>query len=101
METLVLALDLVGTFVFALSGAVAGVRHRLDLFGVLVLAFAAGNAPVNWIAGAITFVGRQDNLAVREAALFAFGANLLMILAAIISIMLTVPKGRLREETHN
>jgi len=44
MHTLLLALDLVGTFVFALSGAVAGVRHRLDLFGVLVLSFAAGNA---------------------------------------------------------
>ena len=44
METLVLGLDLVGTFVFALSGAMAGVRHRLDVFGVLVLAFAAGNA---------------------------------------------------------
>jgi uncharacterized membrane protein YeiH len=44
METLVLALDLFGTFVFALSGAMAGVRHRLDLFGVLVLAFAAGTA---------------------------------------------------------
>src|SRR6516162_1577348 len=42
METLVLVLDLVGTFVFALSGAVAGVGHRLDLFGVLVLSFAAG-----------------------------------------------------------
>lgn len=41
---LVLALDLVGTFVFALSGAMAGVRHRLDMFGILVLAFAAGNA---------------------------------------------------------
>ena len=38
------AFDLGGTFVFALSGAVAGVRHRLDLFGVLVLAFAAGNS---------------------------------------------------------
>ena len=44
MESLVLSLDLVGTFVFALSGAMAGVRHRLDVFGVLVLAFAAGNA---------------------------------------------------------
>ena len=44
MESLVLALDLVGTFVFALSGAMAGVRHRLDLFGVLVLSFAAGTA---------------------------------------------------------
>jgi uncharacterized membrane protein YeiH len=38
------ALDLLGTFVFALSGAAAGVRSRLDLFGLLVLAFAAGNA---------------------------------------------------------
>ncbi|HEX3275627.1 MAG TPA: trimeric intracellular cation channel family protein, partial [Gemmatimonadales bacterium] len=37
-------LDLAGTFVFALSGAMTGVRHRLDLFGVLVLSFAAGNA---------------------------------------------------------
>ena len=43
METLLLVLDLVGTFVFALSGAMAGVRRRLDLFGVLVLSFAAAN----------------------------------------------------------
>ncbi len=39
-----LVLDLAGTFVFALSGAIAGVKHRVDLFGVLVLAFAAGSA---------------------------------------------------------
>jgi len=44
MGTLLLALDLLGTFVFALSGATAGVKHRLDLFGVLGLSFAAGNA---------------------------------------------------------
>src|ERR671932_2234999 len=44
METLVLALDLFGTFVFALSGAMAGVRHRLDLFGILVLSYAAATA---------------------------------------------------------
>jgi uncharacterized membrane protein YeiH len=44
MESLVLVLDLSGTFVFALSGAMAGVRHRLDLFGVLVLSFIAGTA---------------------------------------------------------
>jgi len=36
-------LDLAGTFVFALSGAMAGVKHRLDLFGILVLSFAAAN----------------------------------------------------------
>jgi uncharacterized membrane protein YeiH len=39
----VLVLDLSGTFVFALSGAVTGVKHRLDLFGVLVLSFVAAN----------------------------------------------------------
>jgi uncharacterized membrane protein YeiH len=39
-----LVLDLVGTFVFALSGGVAGVKERLDLFGVLVLSFAAASA---------------------------------------------------------
>ena len=44
METLVLILDLVGTFVFALSGATLGVRRRLDLFGVLVLSFIAATA---------------------------------------------------------
>jgi uncharacterized membrane protein YeiH len=44
INTLLVALDLGGTFVFALSGATAGVKHRLDLFGVLVLSFAAGNS---------------------------------------------------------
>jgi len=44
MKTLLLVLDLVGTFVFALSGATAGAKRRLDLFGVMVLSFAAGNA---------------------------------------------------------
>lgn len=37
-------LDLVGTFVFAISGAASGVKHRIDLFGVLVLSFAAATA---------------------------------------------------------
>jgi uncharacterized membrane protein YeiH len=41
MKTLVLTLDIAGTFVFALSGAMTAVRHRLDLFGILVLSFAA------------------------------------------------------------
>lgn len=44
LHTLVLVLDLVGTFIFALSGATAGVSRRLDLFGVLVLSFVAGNS---------------------------------------------------------
>jgi uncharacterized membrane protein YeiH len=44
VHILTLVLDLGGTFVFAISGALAAIKHRLDIFGVLVLAFAAGNA---------------------------------------------------------
>ena len=40
---LLLVLDLVGTFVFAISGATAAITRRLDLFGTLVLSFVAGN----------------------------------------------------------
>ena len=38
---LVLTLSLAGTFAFGLSGALAGVRAHLDLFGTVVLAFVA------------------------------------------------------------
>lgn len=41
---LLLTLDLIGTFVFAISGAASGVKSRLDVFGVSVLALVAGNA---------------------------------------------------------
>src|SRR4051794_27376162 len=42
--TLILALNLVGTFVFGLSGGLAAVRAKLDLFGVVVLAAVVGLA---------------------------------------------------------
>lgn len=44
IHDLLLILDLVGTFVFAVSGAMMGVRHKLDIFGVLVVAFVSSNA---------------------------------------------------------
>jgi uncharacterized membrane protein YeiH len=43
IETFVHVLDLGGTFVFAISGAVAAVNRRLDIFGILVLSFVTGN----------------------------------------------------------
>lgn len=43
LRTFLTVLDFVGTFVFALSGAVAAVRRDLDLFGVLVLSFVAAS----------------------------------------------------------
>ena len=39
---MIYVLDILGTFVFAVSGAFRAARHRLDLLGVLVLAIATG-----------------------------------------------------------
>lgn len=39
-DKLLLAVDLAGTFVFGLEGAVAGVRGNLDALGLMVVAFA-------------------------------------------------------------
>ena len=57
------AFDLSGTFVFAISGAIAGVRHKLDLFGVLVLSFAAatfGGMARDVLIGAVPPASIQD-----------------------------------------
>src|SRR6185295_15457326 len=42
--TLILVLNLAGTFIFGLSGGLAAVRARLDLFGTIVLAGVVGLA---------------------------------------------------------
>jgi len=58
---LIEALDLIGTFVFALSGALAGANQRFDAFGAFVIAFVTavgggtlrdmmiGQTPVAWM----------------------------------------------------
>lgn len=43
MQAFVPILDLGGTFVFAITGAVAAVNRRLDIFGILVVSFVTGN----------------------------------------------------------
>jgi DHA2 family multidrug resistance protein-like MFS transporter len=78
-------------------GASFGVAISAAVFTCL----SGDDTTSDWIAGAITFVGRQDNVAVRQAALFAFAANLLMVAAAIVSILVTVPKGKPRPEAGN
>ena len=58
-----LALDLVGVFAFALSGGLAAVKKRLDLFGVLVLAGAAalgGGVMRDVLIGDLPPVGISD-----------------------------------------
>ena len=41
-DIVILALDLFGTMIFAITGAVKAIERRLDLLGVLVLACAVG-----------------------------------------------------------
>ena len=68
-----------------------GASFGVAISAALVTALSGDATPASWLAGAFTFQGRQDNLAIREAALVAFVANLLMVVGAIVAIMLTVP----------
>jgi uncharacterized membrane protein YeiH len=57
------AMDLGATFVFAISGATQAVRHRLDLFGVLVVAWVAavtGGLVRDLLVGAVPPVAIAD-----------------------------------------
>ncbi|MEP7362680.1 MAG: trimeric intracellular cation channel family protein [Acidobacteriota bacterium] len=63
IDALLVAFDLFGTFVFALSGGIAALKHRLDLFGVLVLSFAAatfGGIMRDVLIGAVPPASLQD-----------------------------------------
>src|SRR5512134_282870 len=67
-----LALDLVGVFVFALTGGLVAVKKRLDLFGVLVLAATAalgGGVMRDLLIGQTPPVGISDWRLVGAAAL--------------------------------
>lgn len=88
IESFVPVLDLGGTFVFAISGAVAAVNRRLDIFGILVLAFVTGNV------GGIT----RDVLigAVPPAALVDTRYLLVSILAGVITFFWYAGVDRLR-----
>jgi DHA2 family multidrug resistance protein-like MFS transporter len=71
-------------------GAAFGVAISAAIFSAL----SANAGAVNWLEGVLTFEGRQDNLAIREAAMIALGFNVVMVLVAILAILLTVPKGK-------
>lgn len=63
LQTVITVLDLCGTFAFALSGAMAGIRRKLDIFGVLVLSFAAasfGGITRDLLIGAVPPAALQD-----------------------------------------
>ncbi|BFG81014.1 trimeric intracellular cation channel family protein [Paraburkholderia terrae] len=84
-----LALDLIGTFAFAISGAVAARQRRLDLFGIVSVAFmvACGGGIVRDVCiGAIPPAG-LSNWRYLVAAL----------LASVIAILAYAPVRRLRQ----
>lgn len=69
-------------------GAAIGVAVSASLFTAL----SGSTEAYEWMNGLITFQGRQDNLVIRQAASIALGVNFLMVLLAIITIILTIPK---------
>lgn len=65
MELFILIIDYAGTFVFAISGALAGMKQKFDLFGVFILGLVTaigggtlrdlliGSTPVGWMQNTI------------------------------------------------
>lgn len=76
--TLLVVLNLAGTFVFGLSGGLAGVRARLDVFGVVVLAAVVG------LAGGIT---RDVLIGLPAQAFRDWGYLTIAILAGVVTLL--------------
>ena len=68
-----------------------GASFGVAISAAIFTALSAETESTRWLEGVITFAGRQDNVAVRTGALVALAFNLLMVVAAVLSIMLTVP----------
>ena len=69
-----------------------GASFGVAISAAIFTALSVGSGAAQWTDGVVTYLGRQGNLALREAAMVALGVNLLMIMAAIVSILLTIPK---------
>jgi DHA2 family multidrug resistance protein-like MFS transporter len=71
-------------------GAAFGVAISASIFTAL----SSGTDSAGWLEGVITFHGRQNNLAIRSAAMVALMFNLIMVAVAILSILRTIPAGK-------
>jgi DHA2 family multidrug resistance protein-like MFS transporter len=69
-----------------------GASFGVAVSAAIFTAISASHDAMPWLSGVLTFAGRQDNVQVRQAALIALAFNLTMVVAAVVSIMLTVPK---------
>jgi DHA2 family multidrug resistance protein-like MFS transporter len=68
-----------------------GASFGVAISATVFTALSKSSESARWIEGVISYLGRQDNLAVRKAAFFALAVNLLMVVAAIVSIIVTIP----------
>ena len=68
-------------------GAAFGVAISAGIF----VGLSSIDTPGSMLDNVITFSGRQDNVAIRQAAMVALLFNLLMVLVAIVVIKRTVP----------
>ena len=59
-----------------------GASFGVAISATVFTAMSEGSRAVEWIEGVISYVGRQDNVEVREAAFFALGVNLLFVVLA-------------------
>lgn len=73
----------------SLGGAI-GAAVSLALF----TAFRGSTEATVFLGDVLVNYGRTDNVALRRAAVIALAFNLLMVIIAIVSITLTVPKGK-------
>ena len=71
-------------------GAAFGVAISAGIFTGL----SSTDTPTSMLDNVIRFAGRQDNIAIRQAAMIALLFNLLMVAGAIVAIMKTVPKSK-------
>jgi MFS transporter, DHA2 family, multidrug resistance protein len=69
-------------------GAAFGVALSAGIF----VGLSSIDVPNSVLDNVIRFEGRQDNIAIRQAAMIALLFNLLMVIIAIIAIMKTIPK---------
>ena len=68
-------------------GAAFGVAISAGIF----VGLSSIDAPGSMLDHVIRFQGRQDNIAIRQAAIIALLFNLLMVIVAIIAIIKTIP----------
>ena len=82
-----------GAGIYKMASSLGG-SFGVAISAAIFTALSANDASVQWLQGVITFAGRQDNVAIREAALIALGFNLMLVFVAILSILLTIPAGK-------